>query len=66
MLCKGDIVLVTSPISKYAGHTGIIKKLRKKSQKAIVKIFSFNADAWIELKDLIKITEKQKEDFEKI
>lgn len=66
MLDKGAIVLVTSPVSKYAGYTGIIKKLRKKSQKAIVKIFNFNTDVWLELKDLIKITEKQKEEFEKI
>ena len=55
MIGKGDIVLVTSPINKFAGFTGKVKRLRKKSKKAIVKICDLNVDTWIMLEDLIKI-----------
>ena len=66
MIDKGDFVLVTSPFSKFAGCTGTVKKLRKISKKAIIKIFKPRLDAWIEFEDLMKISEQQQEEFEKI
>tara|TARA_Y100001963_G_C6708932_1_gene413294 strand:- start:532 stop:753 length:222 start_codon:yes stop_codon:yes gene_type:complete len=66
MIVKGDIILVSSSNSKFAGLTGKVKKVRKRTHKAIVKVYGQNTEVWIEIEHLIKISEKQQKDFEKI
>ncbi len=64
-LKKGDMVLVSSPHSEYAGFTGIIKRI-KKSTNIIVKLTSIRKSVWFVSRDLVKITESQKEELEKL
>ena len=62
---KGDIVLVSSPHSEYAGVMGIIKRI-KKSTNIAVKLVSIRKNIWFASCDLVKITESQKEELEKL
>ena len=62
---KGDFVLVSCPHSEYAGITGIVKRT-KKSNNIIVKLATARKSLWFASCDLVKLTEKQKKELEKI
>ena len=66
MLKKGDIILVTSGKSKFAGLTGIITKRLKKTSNIIAKAFKTNVTIRVDHNDVIKITKKQQKEFENI